>query len=947
MRVVYFILAFLFQLSLLVSQEGFSNISKEYNSFFSEVDGAIWVASAGRGWNQYRGFDTKHYLLNDSISNLHGSYIQSNMYKDKRGYLWSSTYEYLTSFDPKIERFHLDQVKLPKKTIKNGYHVLDYIESKELLYLRAKDTLYTFDPKIKQIISTLGFTIGNSFCTWHDTIAAAPWLNGEGFELWTLNQDNWSKSFINATICPILKGLKVIKIIHFNQKIWLITDDGLIRYNVHFPSKSGLYKYSKEGRNTLIDADTLDHLLLMGTDDSGLVIFDTQKQIFLRAFTNFSNRVDQVFLDQYKRIWLSNATIGLSTYYPHQILHQSLRFNPEAPWKSLEKEKGFEVLVDDGKGIVVTKDRIPRNLNIPSKRLPIPMIRSVKVLDAERIFICGLFDCFTYHWSNDSFKKIALKGVHQIQDVNIHENIVSVIADNKLWKYEIKDFKPLLKSEKEKYQGGFQFVCYQSHVTKTYSHSSTHLLISNAELDTLINVHAFVNDATYDDKSNVYFVATNSGVSKIDDKYRVTQLTVDHPILNHLATYDIAYQEPWIYANNAHYIFRIHNKTNEIQILDTFSFSSIPRFYIGEEELALALDTLVRLPIKNAFDSKRKNSLVLDFFKVNQKFDNIKKDIFEYTQNSFEWRYYVNNSHLPDQCRILYRLTPTDTTWHIITQGESINYNQLLPRSYTLQVKAMNVNGSWTNEVQYAFSIRPPWYQTTWFYVLMVFIIGFVFYLFYKWRVSQIKHQFAIQTEISNLQRSALQAQMNPHFIFNCLNAIQNYIMQNEKLEAMEYLNRFAKLIRQNLHASAENKIRLDDELSMLDNYIILEKMRFQQKFDYAITISDSVDISSVYIPPLLIQPFVENAIIHGVASLSYHGMVGIYIEKTNDIIRITISDNGNGMEKNKAKTPHKSLGMSITQKRLAFINQQHSDLYKIETTSDENGTTITIDVPV
>ena len=315
-----------------------------------------------------------------------------------------------------------------------------------------------------------------------------------------------------------------------------------------------------------------------------------------------------------------------------------------------------------------------------------------------------------------------------------------------------------------------------------------------------------------------------------------------------------------------------------------------------------------------------------------------------HTENNINIEFHTIDYNL--EGKIIYRYKVNNDAWQT-TSSTQLNLVDLSPGKYMINIQSMNSDSKWSESTSISFTIRKPFWKTWYFRLGVLALMVFLVYRLIKNAINRIKENTNIQTEISNLQRSALQAQMNPHFIFNCLNSIQNFIMQNEKLEAMEYLNRFAHLIRQNLQASTENMIRLDDELSMLENYIALEKMRFDKRFDYTISIADDIDTATISIPPLLVQPFVENAIIHGVSSLPYLGWINIDIFKVNDKIRITIADNGKGIQKSKTHPDHKSFGMSITQKRLAFINQQQDGLYTIETTSDENGTKITIHIPV
>ena len=198
----------------------------------------------------------------------------------------------------------------------------------------------------------------------------------------------------------------------------------------------------------------------------------------------------------------------------------------------------------------------------------------------------------------------------------------------------------------------------------------------------------------------------------------------------------------------------------------------------------------------------------------------------------------------------------------------------------------------------------------------------------YKLRERNLQKEIEIKDEIRELEKKALQSQMNPHFIFNCLNSIQNFVMENEKILAMDYLSKFAKLIRYNLNASLTSKTLISDEISHLTNYLSLEKLRFKDKFNFEITLDHNLENSETFIPPLLIQPIVENAIIHGMRNIQRGGNISINITKAMGTVQVTVKDNGTGIEKLNEKNSIKSYGMSITAKRLAFINNAQDQSY-------------------
>jgi sensor histidine kinase YesM len=213
------------------------------------------------------------------------------------------------------------------------------------------------------------------------------------------------------------------------------------------------------------------------------------------------------------------------------------------------------------------------------------------------------------------------------------------------------------------------------------------------------------------------------------------------------------------------------------------------------------------------------------------------------------------------------------------------------------------------------------------------------------------------QNRVLEFQNSALKAQINPHFIFNALNAIQGYIVQGDKLAANRYLSRFSKLIRSALQQSRVTKIPLEDDLDSLKNYLELEQLRFNGGFDFQVKVAAEIDLTEVTIPSMLIQPFVENAIVHGLTNLAGKGKIEIDLQRNNEVLFITITDNGIGIEASKKQkvgiaSSHKSVGMTITKRRLEMLsaNQGTGDIL-VQELKDENGkvlgTQVTLQIPL
>ena len=211
-------------------------------------------------------------------------------------------------------------------------------------------------------------------------------------------------------------------------------------------------------------------------------------------------------------------------------------------------------------------------------------------------------------------------------------------------------------------------------------------------------------------------------------------------------------------------------------------------------------------------------------------------------------------------------------------------------------------------------------------------------------RLSSEKVNAELHRKASELEMQALRAQMNPHFIFNCLSSINRFILKNETEAASDYLTRFSLLIRMVLINSQKSLITLEDELEMLKLYLDMERMRFKNSFDYHIIFTNTVDAGAISIPPLLLQPFCENAIWHGLMNKQGPGRLDISLSMEGNTLNCIIADNGIGRQKaaeikSKSAEEKKSMGLKITTERLALLNQENnfSTFYRIEDILNEN----------
>ncbi|MEO7313244.1 MAG: two-component regulator propeller domain-containing protein [Chitinophagaceae bacterium] len=279
-----------------------------------------------------------------------------------------------------------------------------------------------------------------------------------------------------------------------------------------------------------------------------------------------------------------------------------------------------------------------------------------------------------------------------------------------------------------------------------------------------------------------------------------------------------------------------------------------------------------------------------------------------------------------------YKLEGADNDWVTNTGQPVANYTSLAPGTYSFMVKAKDETSEWgpvNNSLLIV--IAPPFWKTWWFVTMVMLLTGASVYLLFRSRVTMIRHEAGLKQRIAEAEMQALRAQMNPHFIFNCLNAIDNMIQTNQKELATTYLSRFARLIRGVLDSSKNNLVPLHKDVETLKLYLQLEQFRCNNKFEYSLTVDEELMHSDYKVPPLVVQPFLENAIHHGLLNKETDDRkLLITIELQDDDILYTITDNGVGRAraaflKELNKPEHVSYGIQISKDRIQMHNRDEA----------------------
>ena len=314
-----------------------------------------------------------------------------------------------------------------------------------------------------------------------------------------------------------------------------------------------------------------------------------------------------------------------------------------------------------------------------------------------------------------------------------------------------------------------------------------------------------------------------------------------------------------------------------------------------------------------------------------------------------------------------YRLQPGAKNWITVSADQNlIRFTSLAPGNYIFEAKAINEDGFESEGITgFKFTIAKPWWLQWWFLALCFLIAATLIFIIYKTRlqVQQKKmkvtmESFRAKEELRHSQLAALKSQMNPHFMFNALNSIQEFILTNDKRQANMYMGKFADLMRMTLDMSNKSLVRLFDEIKILKLYLELEALRFEEHFSTSIKVAENINTADIQLPAMLIQPYVENAVKHGLLHLQAEKKLSVsFTLEEPSVISCTITDNGIGRKRsgeiNELRyNKHTSFATGATQKRLELLNVERPlsiavqivDL--MDTSGQAIGTSVTIKIP-
>ncbi|MEO9796731.1 MAG: histidine kinase [Crocinitomicaceae bacterium] len=381
-------------------------------------------------------------------------------------------------------------------------------------------------------------------------------------------------------------------------------------------------------------------------------------------------------------------------------------------------------------------------------------------------------------------------------------------------------------------------------------------------------------------------------------------------------------------------------QANDIELFQEF-------LYVVNKDAIRVID--LKNSLKNAVPK-----VELKYWEINDQAQNFSENSLTYKENKVSFFFTSKSLQNKDETNYHFKLSGIDEVWQThVFEDNVVTYKTIPPGEYAFEYYASigEIDGE---QKTFKFEISKPFWQTVWFFVVCALLFLVVTYVVYRFQVNRITKVNKIKREMIESKLTAIQSQMNPHFIFNSLNSIQDLVLQQDGEKAYSYLSKFAFLVRKVLHYSEQDFIRLEDEVEMLKVYLDLEKLRFDDDFIFEIKVDTAEEVE---IPPLIIQPFVENAIKHGLLHRPGEKRLTINFTLNGSVIICTIEDNGIGRERSKEinqrkSKKHQSFSTSSIQHRFEILRNIHGgelglNYEDLKSDNVATGTRLTINIPV
>jgi ligand-binding sensor domain-containing protein len=991
----------------------FENIGREdglaqstITGILQDSEGFMWFGTA-EGLHRYDGYDFKIFKhdLRDTTS-LANNYITA-IYDDNNDHIWvGMNTGQLDLFDKKRQTFKHFTFINPRDSLINQYRIncITADDRGDILIGLNGGGMIVYTPDKNQWVS---YTTSNSKLPNNSIRAFSSEVNGLGYWVSTLqgillyNQS----AFKTFRQLDTFKNQAVNDILHLGTKLYVVTKgQGLQIWDTKTDVVVAIPSPRIRGANfTSFILNGKDGNLWIGTDGAGLLKFSGDKYVTYRhnpynyqsiigdevdvgyrsndgtlwfgcrvgiskfspnlklfnLFNKFekdkrpySNNVYSIFETKDGHIWLGTLGGGLADFNPKTstIEIYPILKDGEIETKSIRaiyEDKHGNLWVgsrDEGLFLLDRKTKKFKHYP-PPKEMRVRTIQNI-IEDANgTMWVAtrwGLvkFDPLTGTYGLYSTKYLNNNPIYQIIDNPKRNELILVTFRSGLHIFNKKDesFIVMQHAKDSTSPSVNALMCIEriaedSFLIGTYSGGLNIFDRKELSFTAITSQNGLPNDVVYGILPGVkdqYWLSTNDGLIQYDF---VNQTFTQYDLSHYLQGLEYNEGAYWKTRDNTLY-FGGQDGFNYFKAEDikrpTFVYDIVlTSFKKGDQNVDLSLDINY-----------------LDQIEIS------------YNENLISFGFAAISYTNPEKIRYEYQMEGFDNEWIKSGPRREAFYTHLSPGDHTFKVRATDEHGNQsTADRTIRVVVHPPVWQTWWFRILGILIFGGIIGLIFRQRTQSISKSY--QHKLVDLELKALRSQMNPHFIFNSLNSIQYFVLKNEPKEAYTYLTKFSSLMRMILQNSRVKYITLEEECEWLDTYLDLERLRMEGKLDYTIFVDDALDHTKCYVPSMMIQPYVENAIIHGLLPKDKGNRnLKISFVKHHDKLRCQIEDNGIGRKKsaelNASRTKkHRSQGIQLTSERLEILTQdlpENPEFFIMDLHDNDgnaSGTRVTLFLPI
>ncbi|MFT3980118.1 MAG: histidine kinase [Ferruginibacter sp.] len=948
--------------------------------------GIMWIGTEMNGLLRYDGKQTRSYYDSAGINNSHIAFIEEDM----DGTLWVGTLEGLYHFDPQTEateHYRHDETDL--YSVATNEKPQPYLDSKGRIWVGSKNGLQLFDRSAKNFIRYHIPPVKNPEWQLHkdnisfiyDDNKGNIWA-GSPYGLYLIDTANRTVKLYPTGKYQFLTSM----ITDHRNKYWISSWNGGLK---EFSPRTGAYT-DIPGTPEIIRAlklwkDAAGNYWLVFPETEGISLFDTETKKIKqynsanRTVAGFKgSQTKHIYIDRQGRIWstnnyginiLDNALQGFNTI---QLCSdcKDLFLKEKDPKAMLVNDNSYYISSWFGDGLY----EFDKNWNLKTHVKAIPP--QSKTLGSRSIYTMQKDTEGNTWYGTDSglvlqkgntFKVLLPKDEYANLDERYAARNITERKNGQCWarfpsrgiyrfnksaaafgKNYRSQFKgnaiALIEDKKQDFwlfaeENIYRFSdAADSFINVSFQHTNKQSLLENNYL-----FQVFFDD------NNIGWIASMKGLLRFDPSAVTIDLITDpfhkkDKIILRL----LQDKNGIIWMQSISDLIAYNNNTQQFRHFNAVNglppnFSATPNIFSWIDSNTIAVSSTGMITLFNPYQVITKAPaipLIVTDVEADGKriIPGSDEMILSIRLHSAAKKLLIHFSY-PNYTyarfnQLYYRIKNNSAEWIETKDGDILLYD--LPHgSYQLEIKAANSVG-FSEEIiaLIDLTIEPYWYQTILFKAICLLGLLGIVYIIIKARIRAARKQISFRQRIAETEMAALKAQMNPHFMFNCINSIDAFIQTNDKYNATLYLNKFARLIRNVLDSSKENLVLFSKDIETLRLYIELEELRSDHKFVTRLDVDEELMSSDYKIPPLIVQPFVENAILHGLRNKpGKEGVLKISIQKKENDIEYNIRDNGIGIAQSSRLNEGKrsSYGMQMSFDRIKLFNKEETPSVKIE----------------